>query len=262
MAKTYTISCLSILAAASTASAVVTTVHQYELGEPGTIIDIGSEIGVAQATLGSSFTNDTFGGGLAVGSVNPSPVSSFYAIDAGPVSQGGNFGANHSAFATDNFGIEMWVRTSDVSQSGSFFGTAGSNTGSVNFLFLNGGWAATIQNVTWIGDNPNAGGNTQTAVADKWTHLAVIRDGGVSTFYIDGVAQAGTSSSSSITHGTAHLGLTSGASNGFIGDYDALRLFTFGDEDDPVAALTLVPEPSTVALLGLGGFALLLRRRY
>jgi hypothetical protein len=104
-------------------------------------------------------------------------------------------------------------------------------------------WYASAFNVNWIGA---ASGTGQTATLDVWTKLAVESVGGVLTFYINDVAQAGTPANSvpSANGGSRiHLGVMQGGTVYFDGVLDELKI-------------TAVPEPSSIWLLGTGAFAL------
>ncbi len=175
----------------------------------------------------------------------------------------GNYGANFSGFATDNFAVELWVRTSDVTSQGNGGDVAeifrmGTVAGSLEFYLRDSGtWRAGYQNVAFIG-------GASAAVANEWVNLAVIRDNGTSAFYVNGTQLGGTTTATPEHNATGgHIGIGSGATNTFTGDIDNIRMFTFEAGDDAVAALTVnaVPEPSSAALLGLGGIALIMRRR-
>ncbi len=166
--------------------------------------------------------------------------------------------------ATNNFAVEFWVRTSNLTQSAiSVFQTGNNNNGSLKIGIAGGVWTASYHNVGWIGATDGVG---QAVTSGTWTHLAVIRDNGTSTFYIDGVAQSGTSNGTPVHNDSAHLAVNPGgfAGNWFEGDLDEINTFTFvSGVDDPVAALSInaVPEPASTAFLGLSGLVFLLRRR-
>lgn len=231
------------------AKAVINDVHNYELGEPGSLVN-----GLPQDSVGSAhFTISR--GNFGVSSTNPSPVSSMYVTN--PVGSDGVGWANWFNVARDNVAIEIWVRTSDVSQTTDFLRTGTDNNNELRIGLNNGVWRASYHNAGSIGAVDGAG---QTAVANTWTHLAVIRDNGISTFYIDGIAQSGTNLTTPSYGDQVLFGLHNSGFTGFAGDYDALRIFTFGELDNPVAALN-IPEPSSLALLGLGGLLAARRRR-
>jgi len=243
----------SVALTAGSASAAITMVHTYELGEAGSITAGGV---VVDGTGSSNFGSPIAGGPLAQTTGVEAPGSTAYASFAGNRS---NYGANLSSLATDNFAVELWVRTSNLAQANNtLFITSGGSRG-LKFHVNNGNWASSIDGFAWVGANGGAG---QGITANTWTHLAVVRSAGTSTFYIDGAAQGGTTTEN-IIHGTSgHIGVTSGGGSYYDGDIDSVRIYTFDpNTDDPVAAFNLTPEPSSTALLGLGGLALILRRR-
>ena len=86
-------------------------------------------------------------------------------------------------------------------------------------------------------------------------------DTGTSTFVL--TMDAASNWSFSIDGATATTGTIGGPGFDFAADYE---FYAFQQSDDSVlnieaVTLTAVPEPSTTALLGLGGLALILRRR-
>ncbi|MFD2159206.1 LamG domain-containing protein [Rubritalea tangerina] len=248
MKRTMTL--LSTLVAGTLSTqAAITIVHTYDLGEASTVIG-----GVPQDSTGTTHFTNGIGGGMSVNTVG---VGASGSTAYASLSNQGVYGADFSGFATDNFGIELWARTSD---SDSIIFTTGNSGQFLDFQTTGGNWAASINGASWVGGNNGAG---QAFTANTWTHLALIRNNGTTTFYINGVAQSGTSNAA-VTHSAGHLGVRPGDGRRYEGDIDSVRMFTFDPiNDDPVAALntTAVPEPTSTALLGLGGVALLLRRR-
>jgi hypothetical protein len=97
-------------------------------------------------------------------------------------------------------------------------------------------------------------------------NLALVRDGGTDTFYVNGVAWGGTGTGAPITPTTAiYLGRDT------TGLVDEARIFTFTPGQFSVSDLLLtqtvfdapiVPEPTTVLLLGLGAALLWKRDRH
>ena len=231
-------------------NAAITYVHTYKLGETTSVVD-----GKPQDGTGSAHFTTTYDGGSTTQTSGAGAASSTaYANYSGQ----GAYGADFSGFATDNFGIEFWTRTSQLGTATLF---ATGTTGHIVFGIASGNWLAAVHGGGWIGGSEGSG---QTIAANTWTHLAIIRNNGVSTFYINGVAQTGTLNVAPSGHGTGHIGVASGRASAYAGDLDELRMFTFDPAvDNPVAALNLqaaVPEPSSTALLGLSSLALILRR--
>ena len=106
-------------------------------------------------------------------------------------------------------------------------------------------------------------GTTIAPAAGDWHHYAVTRSGSTYTFYFDGTSVGTASSSISIPDSTAAL--TIGQAEGlgyFDGLLDELRIYDSALSASEIAALaTPVPEPGTLALIGLGAAGLAWRRR-
>lgn len=234
----------------------ITYVNTFDMGEAGSLgANNRPQDGTGSASYGA-------GVGGALVTTGSAPGSSAHLSYNG--SNQGNWNGDFSALATDNFAVELWLRTSNLTQGGiTVFQTGNSSNGNLKIGINGGVWTASYHNLSWIGATGGAG---QTVTSGAWTHLAVIRDNGTSTLYIDGVAQAQTSGSTPVHQSGAHLAVNPGGAAGawFDGDIDEINTFTFvSGVDDPVAALSInaIPEPSSTALLGLGGLVLTLRRR-
>ena len=104
---------------------------------------------------------------------------------------------------------------------------------------------------TWVGNVP----------ANEWHLFTLVRDGGnTATLYVDGGVKITVTDVAGDTDNSQELAI--GAECGGIdawvnGAMDEVRVYNRALSDDDV--LELLPEPATIALLGLGG--LLLRRR-
>lgn len=243
------------------AHAVVTDIHLYEMGEPGSVVvtnwvddGVTNSVGMLQDSVGSSHwgVQDLggedpyfFGKNLGYYTYNPAPVSGVY---AGFYTNDYQWGADFSAFPTDNFAIEFWVRTSNTNQATGLFATGKNSTGNVRFHCENGMWGATLKDIDYLGADVSDIANytvDQAVVSNKWTNLAFIRKSGVSRFYIDGVYKG--DATGMPTHGVqSHVGVFSKQTTPmYDGHMDHIRMFTFDPvADDPIAALTVNNLPS------------------
>ena len=242
---------------ASSAQATIVTLAWYEMGEPGTL---GVSNRPKDSVGGHDFAN--YGGGATVvsGAPNGGSTDALYFSGGGGV---GYYNVDSDFIPNDNVAVEMWVRTNNLTQNNDSIFQTTSATGRLKFHAQGGNWAASLDNVAWIGAANGAG---QPMTPGEWTHLAVVRNSGTSTFYIDGVAQSGTTNSAWAHAANLHLGISPGGGARFNGDIDELRVFTFDPaSDDPVAAFNIaeIPEPLTMLAVGLGltGLGGYIRRR-
>lgn len=127
--------------------------------------------------------------------------------------------------ATNNFGVEAWVRPT-AQDSLNFVASNGSSD--------NKGWGIAMQNGSWtIAHMGSTLLETSAAVSlNQWTHVALLRDSGVSTLYVNGVAQSETVASAPLAPSnsfTVGANQTSAGSfeGHFSGNIDYVRAFTF-----------------------------------
>jgi hypothetical protein len=129
---------------------------------------------------------------------------------------------------TSNFGHEFWVRVDDNAPGDHFLMANGDGVQN-GWIF----WKSTNQFRVGLGGTSALFFGGAPATPGKWTHLALVNDNGVTTFYVDGVPSG--SSSETVIGPSAALNITSE-------DYDELRFFTFApgsfDPDD-----LLFPRP-------------------
>ncbi len=254
-----------IVTAPVSVSAAIVTVANFRLGETGSLV-------APDNRPVDSLSTDTFAFGIAGGgSVVSSAVGigSTQAVNLGPGIQGwygvsgnGVFGSGTLGGSPDNFAVELLVNPVANQADNVFFtGTGNTLAGTNGLLFeiRNGNWSVAVPGVDYIG----AISGTGQPALPGWTSLAVIRSNGISTLYINGVAQPRTTGAQPTMNTALHLGVTPGGVSWFQGGMDELRVFTFNPAtDNPTAFLTAVPEPTTTTMvLGLAALGLVSRRR-
>ncbi len=174
---------------------------------------------------------------------------------------------------TKNLSISLWVKdgpSTDGSQwlyKSNVQGTSGATAyGSIYTEYPSYGgswWNMGLGNkvVTW--------GAGETGF-EAWHNYTIVRDGdaGTVTLYMDGVVKAVDGSYTKLNT-AAYTGITSftiGGSSGsfytFFGNmHDFMVYDTALTADDAAAIYAATPEPTTIALLGLGALALIRRKK-
>jgi hypothetical protein len=126
--------------------------------------------------------------------------------------------------ATDNFGIECWVKPTQTS-SNQVIAYNGITGGAGD-----GGWGLIIDGNNHYGvlfGGVTAFG-TNVATANVWTHLALVCDNGNSTLYINGVGSGSVLVSPGVPSGNFALAaVPQSPTNFFNGLIDEVRVFTF-----------------------------------
>jgi len=217
--------CLAFAAGLATdALATVTNVAWYRLGENDPGGRSGNAVTNTTTDLISSNHLKQFGSPLYSSSVSAAAANqlkSSLAINFNGTSQ---YLSNAVvSTAIDNFGMEAWVKPNATAGGNRTIVCNGSPTASGWAFIQHGGteFTASLGGVAGFGSG--------AAAAGTWTHLALVRDNGTATFYVNGVA-SGTSASVPIP-----------ATNGFIlavhpqfvvntwfnGAIDEVRVFTF-----------------------------------
>ena len=171
---------------------------------------------------------------------------SFYTFNG--VDQG-YYGSGFDA-PENNVGIEVWVRTSDLAQAPHHVFGTGSNLDGINIGFeptSGRGWFGAIAGNSYVGSVGAA-----NYVSGTWVHLALVRDYGVTTFYVNGVA-SGTSTISPFDATSVHLAINSGGAPGayFGGDVAEARIFTFDPGQFTVGDLLYPGDPYIAWASGL-----------
>ena len=172
---------------------------------------------------------------------------------------------NFNTAAGAAYTVSMWFRSSNMAQAGQtgMFSTIGASQ-----------WQLEIGTTSKIGvrlsTNPGELNSGILPANDTWTHYAFVTDGaGTSQLYVtkDGETLTLTDTDAA-TFGLEdfRIGVNRGGNLTYDGDYANIAIY---DTALDTAALqtvlnagpAAVPEPSSAALLGLGGLALILRRR-
>ena len=172
------------------------------------------------ATAGGTSTNTFDSVGTNVLMLTGAPV---YSTDT-PTNQSSslslNFGSGTASGScsllpalTDNFGFEVWVKP--TTNSGPYFILYNGNGGSSGWGVLqNGG----VYQVLFGGVVAFASGSV---TLNQWTHLALVRDSGVATFYVNGAASGTNTSAPAMPVGNFAV------NGGWSGSIDEMRLFAF-----------------------------------
>ncbi|WP_166654369.1 choice-of-anchor D domain-containing protein [Tahibacter aquaticus] len=203
---------------AQPAVAAVTPIDYYRMGEtenaaPGTASATPDSVGGKTMTLVGSplYTADT--ASTAISATGSTRSLWFFAGTSGS--------ASLLTTATDNVGLEAWVKPSSM-PAGSHCLVYNGSSGANGFgLFMNGASYEARIGSTSFGAAP--------ATTTDWVHLAVVRSGGVATFYVNGVANA-TSLVAMVTP-TGQFGVAASppafSNDLFFGHVDEVRAFTF-----------------------------------
>jgi hypothetical protein len=238
--------------------------------------------GAASGHSGASTTVNSVSGGESLSAYGSSTT---YTGNASPgsllaMSFGGASGYAGSVVlggTTDGYGIEIWADPTsapavgqgeavfyngDTSQSGWGIYLTTNNLGDTDWYMLIGGVAVSFG---------------APVTLDTWSDVAVVSVGGVASFYLNGVAEGGTyfggnthppsGGNSFALVGMNQCGTGFGCfytSEYFTGNLDDARIFTIDSNGFAPSDLNSgVPEPSSLALMGLGAVALAgwMRRR-
>jgi hypothetical protein len=240
----------TLLLAAPLAPAAVTTQSLHRLGEADPGAFAGAPAGTTtQPSVGgvvlSRVGNPTWTGAVTPG-IGSTLAMAFDGIDD-------RYGGALVGTATDNFGIEAWVRSNGRTTGNAAIAYNGnSGTSGYGLYRLGNSYGGLFGGVTFIG-----GG---APVANGSTHLALVRNAGVTTFYVNGVP-AGTTTTAAPNPPTGSFGIGGNATIAidefFDGQIDEVRYFTFAPGQFSVGDLNLrrpepVPAGTPLALAALG----------
>ncbi len=235
-------------ALATSAHATVTNVAWYRLGE--------NDPGAANGLAVTNTTTDLVGVNHLKQFGSPRYTN---AVSTGAANQVGSSLALHfngtSQYlsnavvspAVNNFGIEAWVKPNTTNAGFGFIAFNGFGAGGWGMYQSGGGYVALFGGVGEI-----SGG---TASPETWAHLALVRDNGTATFYVNGIAIGTTTLTPNAVVGGFGLGAyVQGSANTFFnGAIDEVRVFTFGSNQFCVGDLLINLSPPAVQTLAATG---------
>lgn len=245
-------------------SAAVSIFASYQLGEGDQPGHLANDDSVVDGSGNGRNLGFVVGEGTISSSIaNPAPGSSSYYEFAGRGFYVDGVFESWDIYQSNNAGIEAWVRVADLGQGS----TTIFNASGLNLVWqggAGGGFGARMGETA-------VGGLYSPSNSTEWVHLALVRDsgtvtgwddtaGGVSTFYVNGVAFGSTVTTGSAGTNSVLLGVTAGASAYFNGAIDEARIFTFEPGAFSPSDL-MIPEPSVVLTGAAGAFVMMLRRR-
>lgn len=238
------------------AQAAITVVAQYRFGEADPAAAPGAP--GANPTVDSAGTNalSRVGSPVYAGDGRPRPASTLSMALNGSTDR--YIGAVTTP-VTNNMGVEAWVRSNGSTVANATIAYNG-NTASSGFgLFrLGNQWGFLYGGVTLNGSAP---------VTTDWTHLALVRDNGLTTFYVNGQARATSAAAPLAAAGNFLVGGNPlVATEFFDGLIDEVRVFTFQPGQFVVGDLNLgsgveataVPSTSPLSLAALAALVGLL----
>jgi autotransporter-associated beta strand protein len=236
------ISFIATLLCAATSHATIVPFAEYLLGEAGSL---GANNKPQDNTgNGRHYSEEINGGSATTGnaSFHPNATGSTAYLDTSGTNNEGWYSGNmFGSLPSDNFAFGVFARAAGIGdQNGDVFTLSGSS-GAFKLSLEGNGWGASSHNVAWIGGDGGVAGSFQ---ADTWVHLALVRSGGLTTLYIDGVAQ-GSPFGGLPVHGSPHMSVSPGGGSYFDGHIDQARVVTFS-AGEPVANIITALQQGVV----------------
>jgi hypothetical protein len=265
---------------ATSARATIVQVAGYRLGEPGSVGASAPFVPLVDSIGGDNNINSyntPAGGTTAVVTTGLVAPGSTHALQISNNAAGGGTWYSSSfsfgAGLTDNWAIDLWIRP-DFS-GGTYVGATDGNGGTQDGLVF---WAASnaVSGTSLGGKTVSAGSNhlllftganagdgfiganSSTYTVGQWTRLSIITRNGTVNYYLDQVLQDSATPNGHFLN-DIRLGAGFWATTGTNAAFDEMAVWTFAPTDplrEIQNAVFGIPEPSSIALLGLGGLGL------
>lgn len=240
--QTLTSTVVATLLGVAASRATIVPYAEYHLGEAGSL---GASNKPQDASGHNRHIADEISGGDATtgnASFHPSASGSIAYLDTSVAgNQGWYSGGTFNSLPTDNFAFGVFARAASMDGTQGDVFTVGGGTGALKLSLEGNGWAGSCHNVAWIGPG---GGASGSFAPDTWVHLAMIRSGGTTTFYIDGTAQSGTFGGTPV-NGAPHVSVQPGGGAYFDGHLDEARVVTFGPGESTANILAALQQGVT-----------------
>lgn len=207
-----------------TAYTGITPVVSYRLGEDGSVglNNLPVDSALAGQPSGKQDMTDHLNGttGVSIGTTGVFATGSTAFIDTSGPGDSGWYGADISSLPEDNFAMGIFVKANAAPAAGRDVLSLGEGRGAFKLSHSTAGWAASSHAVTYIGAN----GVPSSFIPNSWSHLALVRKQGTSTFYVNGIARG--SYAGEPNHGLMRLCID-GGTNTFEGQIDEARIVMF-----------------------------------
>ncbi|MDB6077017.1 MAG: hypothetical protein JWO82_764, partial [Akkermansiaceae bacterium] len=229
---------------------------EYHLGEAGSLSGIEKcpqdSSGANRHFFDGNYGSSGSAAAIISNSTSPAAIGSTASLDTTPIgdqSWEGYYTSYATSLPKNNFAFGIFVQSPGYgTPNGSSIFTLGEDVNSFEIVLDNAGWRARPYSQT-----DSIPGLPGTFTPNTWVHLAVIRTGNVSRFYIDGVDQGGSFTTEPV-HNYPLLARNIGGSNStFNGLIDEARVVTFTEGEttaNVIAALQAGVIPTAFVNVG------------